>query len=366
MYSSQIILLALQIIFNDVSGNHGQARTVCGSNEENITYRDPENADDTFAIYCPAASILWDFFDTAIMNNLDEDDDSIIGLAADVEPGRTQVEQQRAAMNLVLLDQEGNLVEIEGVAGENALRVIGDSEVDLLKVGKKRLYGYAVWKPDIIIDYLNSLPDNSILQYSDIGCHFNKNGIDRLNYYASLTDENKMVTFDYSEPPKEIMELNYQFQKFKEYEYTKGDLIKYFGLNFESDVINSAQIWSGTFFMKKCDFTFKILKSWREITKYINLIDDSKSKSINHEKFIENRHDQSVFSILCKLNKIKSISAYECDWAILDGQRTWNHAENNPILAKRDLKYGIFERFISRQRKNIKRKINYFKSLKKS
>ena len=26
---------------------------------------------------------------------------------------------------------------------------------DLLKAGKKRLYGYAVWKPDMIIDYLN-------------------------------------------------------------------------------------------------------------------------------------------------------------------------------------------------------------------
>ena len=46
-------------------------------------------------------------------SNLDEADDSIIGLAADVEPGRAQVEQQRGAMNLVLLDQEGNLVEIE-------------------------------------------------------------------------------------------------------------------------------------------------------------------------------------------------------------------------------------------------------------
>ena len=69
---------ALQIIFNDVSGVDGHANTWCSNgNEENITYRDPENADDTFAIYCPAASILWDFFDTAIMNNLDEDDDNV-------------------------------------------------------------------------------------------------------------------------------------------------------------------------------------------------------------------------------------------------------------------------------------------------
>ena len=232
---------------------------------------------------------------------------------------------------------------------------------DLLKVGKKRLYGYAVWKPDIIINYLNSLPDNSILQYSDIGCHFNKNGIDRLNYYTSMTEENKMITFEYSDPPKEIMKYNYQFQKFKEYEYTKGDLIKYFGLDFESYVINSAQIWSGTFFMKKCDFTFKILQSWREATKYINLIDDSKSKSINHEKFIENRHDQSTLSIICKLNKVYSLSVSECEWAEFNGEKKWDHLKNYPIIAKREKKYNILKRFINRQDKNLNRFIKKFK-----
>jgi hypothetical protein len=45
-------------------------------------------------------------------SDLDEDDDSIIGLSAEVEPVREQIEEQRATMNLVLLDHEGNLVEI--------------------------------------------------------------------------------------------------------------------------------------------------------------------------------------------------------------------------------------------------------------
>ncbi len=153
-----------------------------------------------------------------------------------------------------------------------------------------------------------------------------------------MTDENKMLTFEYSNPPKEIIKFNYQFQKYKEYELTKGDLIKYFGLDFRSKIINSAHIWSGTFFMKKCDFTFKILQSWKEVTKYIDLIDDSRSKSINHKKFIENRHDQSAFSIICKLNKVYRISASECEWAEFDGKRRWDHLKNYPILAKREKK----------------------------
>ena len=38
-----------------------------------------------------------------------------------------------------------------------------------------------------------------------------------------------------------------------------------------------------------------------------------------------------------------------------NNQRTWEHNLNNPILAKRDLKYNIFRRFTNRQIKTFKR-----------
>ena len=71
---------------------------------------------------------------------------------------------------------------------------------------------------------------------------------------------------------------------------------------------------------------------------------DSFSKIKNYSDFVENRHDQSVYSLLCKRYKLKSFSAYECDWACLDNKRTWEHNKYSPILAKRDLKYSIFRR----------------------
>jgi len=46
-------------------------------------------------------------------SDIDPDDDEIIGLASQVEPVRKQVEGQRAEMKLVLLDPEGNLIQIE-------------------------------------------------------------------------------------------------------------------------------------------------------------------------------------------------------------------------------------------------------------
>ena len=72
---------ALQHIFGDMTGTGGIGNFVsCGSIEDNIKYRDPVDENDWFATYCPAASILWDFFDTAEMNDdksgNDEDEDA--------------------------------------------------------------------------------------------------------------------------------------------------------------------------------------------------------------------------------------------------------------------------------------------------
>ena len=92
----------------------------------------------------------------------------------------------------------------------------------------------------------------------------------------------------------------------------------------------------------------------------INGIDttiDLHKKIVNHKDFIENRHDQSVYSLLCKKYKLQSFSAFECDWAYLDNDRTWEHNKNSPILAKRDLEYSILKRFFNRQKKNIRRLI---------
>ena len=63
---------------------------------------------------------------------------------------------------------------------------------------------------------------------------------------------------------------------------------------------------------------------------------------MNLNGFIENRHDQSIFSILCKKKGIKSLSAYECEWGEKNGARTWEHNQDNPILAKRDNRYNFF------------------------
>ncbi len=223
-----------------------------------------------------------------------------------------------------------------------------------LEKKNKRLFGYACWKPDIILDYLNNIPEGSILQYSDIGCHFNKNGITRLKEYVEIVSEKNILPFQYKKPEfKNDLEL--KFQIYLEHHYTKADLFDYFKVSNDSPIKYSEQIWSGTIFFKNNVNTKNFVKDWVKTCSINNLIDDSPSVLMNSEEFIEHRHDQSVFSLLCKLNNFSCLSASECEWAENKKGRYWDHLINYPILAKRDKKLNIFKRFFSRQFKNIKR-----------
>ena len=226
-------------------------------------------------------------------------------------------------------------------------------------IKKMRLYGYACWKPYIIKKYFDELPNEAILQYSDIGCHFNYKGINRLKDYVELCKKENALVFQYRIPEWNKKYENYKFQEYFEYEYTKAETLNYMGVVKDLKILNSQQIWSGCFFIKKNDFGEKILSEWLSLSGVDDIISDNKSKIDNHKNFKEHRHDQSIFSIICKKNNIFSLSASECEWAEFQNERLWNHLDKFPILAKRDKRFNFIKRFINRQIKNFKRKLNY-------
>ena len=88
----------------------------------------------------------------------------------------------------------------------------------------------------------------------------------------------------------------------------------------------------------------------------MSLIDNSPSIAKNHIEFIEHRHDQSALSLLCKLNNIFSLSAYDhCEWALDKKGRNWIHLTDSPVQAKRDLKYISFYALKKNMNKIFKR-----------
>ena len=226
----------------------------------------------------------------------------------------------------------------------------------LFKVGgANRYYGFDIWRPEIISKTLNLIPNDAILHYSDIGNHLNKKGIWKINEYIKKTNEKKMIVFDYSNPPEELNKIDYKYQKYYEYEFTKSDIFNYFNLDNYSEIYSSPQVWAGTFFIKKSGFSNNFLNEWHKANKYTYLFDDSPSKIKNHDQFKGMRGCQSVFSILSKIYGAYKFSASECEWAENNEGRVWTHLLDYPILAKRDKKYNLLKRFINRQKKNLSR-----------
>jgi hypothetical protein len=224
-------------------------------------------------------------------------------------------------------------------------------------------YGYWIWKPEIILNYIYQIPDNAILHYADIGCCFypGKNKIKKFYYYQQIAEKNGFVAFQFKRP--KTKKKNIEYPIIYEREYTKYDLAKYLGLKLKSNEMNSPQIVSGNFFIKKNNRNINFLKDWLKICNRLNLIDNSKSILKNHNNFKAHRNDQSAFSLLCKKYKIKTFSVYDdFENAYKNNKGYWGHLKNSVMQHRRDLKYISFYKFKKKVLNFFSKKYNKFNS----
>ena len=238
----------------------------------------------------------------------------------------------------------------------------------LLKKGKKRGFGHWVWQTYIHQLVLSKMNEGDIYHWCDVGCHFNSKGVSRLKEYLDIVikDKNGFLFFSYKKPKLKKEFNNYKFPRNLEFEYTKSDLIKYFGLSLNDEIIQTPQVWGGSFFLRKCKSSEDLMKKHYDITRNrYDLIDDDENNFIEKTLpgFISHRHSQSVLSILAKKINCNFLSAYESEWALDEkGERTFNHLEFFPIIARRDKKKNLLRRFTDRQKKNINRRLVKFKN----
>ncbi len=153
----------------------------------------------------------------------------------------------------------------------------------------RRGYGYWVWKYSIIKEIFKVLSYGDILFYSDAGLTWNdsKIAINRFNEYIDcLKNENDILVFEYPE---------------EERIWTKGDILDAIGVYNDDTVYLSNQISGGFFGLKKTRRTECIIQKMVELCDIQKeLVTDKRSKIPNKEGFVENRHDQSIFSVLVK------------------------------------------------------------------
>lgn len=155
----------------------------------------------------------------------------------------------------------------------------------------KRLAGYAVWKPYIIFKRLLEIEDNDILCYND-------------SKYIWLTNvrnmENQILTGKnigvYTNKPNSGNHIEKQ--------WTKGDAFLLMNIpnnDYGNDIKNSAQAWSGYILLRKGFNPIRFIGEWLTYNQDYRISSDSPTSMIaNDPIFTENRHDQTILSLLCK------------------------------------------------------------------
>lgn len=225
-----------------------------------------------------------------------------------------------------------------------------------------RGYGYWCWKPQVILQLLDQIDDGDIIQYTDAGCHLNKNGLARLNEYFQLADQSESGILAFGATPPPFHDVTITLPDLSEYKWCKADL--FYSMNVENNdkITRSQTVTAGIIFIKKTKRSREIIQKWSDIiSENFSLLDDSKSQRANFDGFVEHRHDQSIFSILCKLNHVELVSCYEYGYPSRYLNRPdWNILKNYPIHAKRDKALSFSMRVVDVLKKIQRRVMRLF------
>jgi hypothetical protein len=151
----------------------------------------------------------------------------------------------------------------------------------------KRGYGYWTWKPWILCDMLKIINDSDILIYIDGRCEV-----------PNLGQSVKWLDKFLETPHTDI--TAWQLPHIEQH-WSTSDLIFALGANNNNHILNSGQFSAGFFALRVGKPTKKLMEIWlRTMQNFPYLTRDEQSLIPNHLNFVEQRHDQSVFSILLK------------------------------------------------------------------
>lgn len=207
-------------------------------------------------------------------------------------------------------------------------------------VSGSRGFGYWCWKPQVILQILDQMGEGDVLQYTDAGCHLNRSGRKRLIEYFDMAmhSASGLLAFQATEPSPPLPPLSCEPMDLTEYRWVKGDLLDYFSVRQDLSITHTQSIGAGIIFVRKCEKALQLVKKWASVVDDgFFLLDDTCSKSPNLPGFIEHRHDQAIFSLLCKIHSVETLSSYEYWYPKRDGKTPdWNVLRNYPIHARRD------------------------------
>jgi hypothetical protein len=200
--------------------------------------------------------------------------------------------------------------------------------------------GYWIWKHRIIENFLQQINKNDLIVYSDAGATFNYKAKKRFFEYIDIINGSDYGNFRIECEPH-----------FIENEWTITELFDYFQLDKLSDVGTSTQLEGGHMIIKKSDHTDYFMNEFKKVIRHDQyLITDKYNKKQKFKNFKENRHDQSIFSLLSK--------KYGCEY-IENETEYKNRPESqydSPFLSVRRYGHGLKDKVKFYAFYNTKRK----------
>lgn len=223
----------------------------------------------------------------------------------------------------------GRFLESQKECSESALSVGGfdvsyslgikDIEDNFLTKNKKifscpRGAGYWLWKPYVIKKYLEQINIGDILVYTDSGMTFIKPIWDIHAKYIK-TEDNGVMSTGHSG---------------KNSQYTKRDTFILMNLDYEEYVNDRQKTASCNIIIKK-ENTLNFVNEWLNYSENPNIITDfpNTQGKDNYADFIDHRHDQSIFSLLCKKYNVSHCEEGLCQFHQPNNYYLYHHRNNN-------------------------------------
>ena len=183
-------------------------------------------------------------------------------------------------------EEFGEFSTITGYGPEDLDDNFKEKYKDILK--EKRGGGYWIWRPYILNKKFQEIDDGDIMIFLDAGFTINPKGKKRFYEYIHMFDSTDKGIISF--------EICHQIEK----KWTTKETFTYFNINLSNKFVNSNQYCGGILILKKN------IRSKQFITTFLKVLKDNPylftDKYNNNQipEFIENRHDQSISSIIRK------------------------------------------------------------------
>lgn len=152
--------------------------------------------------------------------------------------------------------------------------------------------GYWIWKHEIINNVLENINKGDLVVYSDSGSSFNYFAKNRFYEYVDMLNQSEYGNFRI-----ECESIH------KENIWTTGELFNYFNIDTDSNLARDTQLEATHMIFKNSLHTDNYINEYKKLLDFDPyLITDKYNLYGQINGFKENRHDQSIFSLLSKLH----------------------------------------------------------------